>query len=263
MENIILQKLHAELKSRKSLNPRYSLRAFARSLGISPGTLSQILNSKKPISPKILEKVFQKLNLEGTSLENLKEVHSDIKKWRSVKNLNERNNVEIDDETFSLISDWYHYAILELVKLDDFEPNIKWIASKLGLEIEIAEKGIERLLKLELLAISKEGHFFATSEFTRISNSPRTSAARRNRQKQILELSKIKIDEVDIVNRDHSAITMTVDFSLLPEIKERIRKFRKDLGNYIVKNSKKSEAVYELQISFFPLTVMGDNSHKD
>lgn len=253
MENIILQKLQDEFNTKKSSNPRYSLRAFARSLDISPGTLSQILNSKKTVSPKILEKIFQKLNVEGIALESLKEVHSEIKKSRSIKNLNERNIVEIDDETFSLISDWYYYAILEMVNLDCFESNIYWIAKKLGIEVEVAEEAVERLLKLELLVISEEGNFFAANDFSCLSHSFQTSVAKKKRQKQIQELSKTKIDEVDISLRDHSAMTMTIDLDMIPEIKERIKKFRRDLGNYIVKNSKKSDAVYELQISFFPL----------
>lgn len=47
--------LKEKLSKRLSLNPKYSLRAFARDLSISSGQLSLVLNGKKGISPERAE----------------------------------------------------------------------------------------------------------------------------------------------------------------------------------------------------------------
>ena len=44
-ERLLVRKmLNEEINLRKSRNPQYSLRAFARDLGVSPSTISEILN---------------------------------------------------------------------------------------------------------------------------------------------------------------------------------------------------------------------------
>lgn len=42
---------------RKDKNSRYSLRAFARSLGVSSGQLSEILSGKRPLSHKLARRI--------------------------------------------------------------------------------------------------------------------------------------------------------------------------------------------------------------
>lgn len=51
------------LKDRQEKNIKYSLRAFAKELEISPASLSQILSQKKGLSEKFSTKIAQKLNL--------------------------------------------------------------------------------------------------------------------------------------------------------------------------------------------------------
>lgn len=58
---------------RKDKNPRYSLRAFARSLGVSSGQLSEILSGKRPLSHKLARRVSIALAL--TDQESQKLVH--------------------------------------------------------------------------------------------------------------------------------------------------------------------------------------------
>ena len=58
-----IQLLHAELSRRKSMNPRYSLRAFATRLRVDPGALSRILSGKQAISQQILVRMVQGLKL--------------------------------------------------------------------------------------------------------------------------------------------------------------------------------------------------------
>jgi plasmid maintenance system antidote protein VapI len=60
------QKILAEKLSRRtSINPRYSLRAFAASLGLEASKLSEILMGKKGLSADRAEQIVSRLRLEG------------------------------------------------------------------------------------------------------------------------------------------------------------------------------------------------------
>lgn len=49
--------LRAEFEARSARNPRYSLRAFARSLGVSPATVCETLSGRHVPSLKTAEKI--------------------------------------------------------------------------------------------------------------------------------------------------------------------------------------------------------------
>ena len=55
--------LAKELKERQLRNPGYSLRSFARDLGLSPAALSQVMSGKRHFSKGNAEKVISALSL--------------------------------------------------------------------------------------------------------------------------------------------------------------------------------------------------------
>lgn len=59
-----VQILKNALGQRQKKNARYSLREFARNLGVSPTTLSQVFSQKKGLSEKTALSIAEKLNLE-------------------------------------------------------------------------------------------------------------------------------------------------------------------------------------------------------
>lgn len=54
--------LGTELERRQSRNPRYSLRAFARDIGLHASDLSKILRGKKPIPLSTAVSVVPRMN---------------------------------------------------------------------------------------------------------------------------------------------------------------------------------------------------------
>src|SRR5690349_6949475 len=63
--------LMEEFARRVRVNPRYSLRAYARTLGMSPGALSEVLRNRRPLSLKAAEKVIKALGLTGLDADKL------------------------------------------------------------------------------------------------------------------------------------------------------------------------------------------------
>lgn len=235
--------------------PSYSLRSYAQFLGVSPATLSLYFAKKIELSPKIFNIISSKLNLLPEELNHFREIVVNNKQKKLLVNYDNEGHSALEMDEFSFISDWYHYAILEIFSLKNHKNDPTWIAEKLGIaDVEKVELAIERLIKLNLLQLNANGKLENVDRFTSILDYNYSSTAMRERQKQILSLSKEKIDAVPITDRDHSGLTMAIDSKLMPEIKEKIKKFRRSLGNYIGKNSTTRDAVYEIQISFFPLT---------
>jgi hypothetical protein len=60
--------LDAEFARRRRLNPRYSLRAFARSVGIEHSTLSQLLWGKRPLTWKSIGRIASTMRWTGAAV---------------------------------------------------------------------------------------------------------------------------------------------------------------------------------------------------
>lgn len=250
----IIEIINNELSKKLANNPKYSLRAYANYLGISPASLSRILSGQTKVTPKIFKIISDKLNLSPVQMAQILSSLQLKKIQGNIRNVEHRGMSTIEMEKFNLIADWYHYAILHMCSLKDFNKDPKWIARRLGIkDVAVVKQAIARLLEFKFMGIDENGDYYKIDQFTAILDYSFSSVAMRERQKQILKLSSEKIDAVSIQKRDHSTITIQVDEKLLPEIKDRIKKFRRTLGNYIIKNNIDPEQIYELQISFFPL----------
>ena len=60
--------LESEFSRRKGVNPRYSLRAFARSVAIEHSTLSQLLRGKRAITWKSIRLIAGTMRWTGASV---------------------------------------------------------------------------------------------------------------------------------------------------------------------------------------------------
>ena len=54
----------------------------------------------------------------------------------------------------SLLSDWSHLGILELIHLEEFNPDTRWIARVLGLTPDEVNVAVTRLVRLGLLKMA-------------------------------------------------------------------------------------------------------------
>jgi uncharacterized protein (TIGR02147 family) len=238
--------LQQELIRRCDRNPNYSLRSFAKSLAISSSALSGILNGKRPLTEKTAVRLAAALGLPIEEIEALRQSHQG----------SESNNVQtLTLDAFACISEWYHLAILELIRTKSFQPNPAWVARSLGLNRSQVNTAIERLQRVGLLRVEKDGSWIdcsANGKLTAIHESLTNAAAMLN-QKRILELGIQAINEVPVDRRNNTAMTIAVDSADLPEARRRIQKFRRELANFFEKSSS-PEHVYHLAIALYPLT---------
>lgn len=263
--------LKSELERRVSSNSRYSLRAFARDLKMSPQMLSFVLNKKKSISPEAGVGIANQLNLDPEEASHFLDLvmlahsrsSSQIKKlieFRIEQRIASHNSgfKTLDIEVFKAIADWHHYAILELTLTDGFKSDPKWIAARLGMSPFEVTQAIERLERLELLEKDSTGRIRKTDvNITASYNVP--SAALRKLAKGMLERAIDSLETQSVDERDITNITMAIDPALLPEAKKMIAEFRRKLCAFLEQGDQTE--VYTFSPALFKITrpVKGKN----
>lgn len=252
--------LEHELARRCEKNPRYSLRSFARALGLNPASLSRVLTGKRPLAWKAAQRLLKVLDLspaeERSFLLSVVEESKSRKLQRLPSDLKQHlkgevpQGMEVSFETFKTISDWEHYAIRQLTCVKGFRPQAKWIAGQLGITETQSKLAVERLLRVGLL--KKENGTFKKTDDDLIVESPNlTSSALKKHQKQLLQKAADSIENDPIDTRSMSSLTLAIDPAKLPLAKKMISDFEALLGEALSEGERNQ--VYQMQISFFPL----------
>lgn len=245
--------LQEQLETKCARNPNYSLRSFAKSLDVSPSALSALLNGKRPLTNKMMERLGLKL---GLSIEELKKYKAKVhgnSKLVSEPLINDQF-LQVTVDTFSIISEPHHYALLELIKTQGFRWSSKWIAQRLNktvLEVNIA---IERLERVGLLERDEEGNLFDTTNgFSTDIRDGLSSQAQRRFQERSLEQSISAVQNVPLELRDNTSMTMAINSEDMLEAKKMIKEFRRKFCTRM-ESSTNLNQVYQLTVSFIPVT---------
>lgn len=244
--------LQDELVARCKKNPRYSLRAFAKSLGIYHATLSALIAGRRPLTKKAIKNLAPKILKDSEHIRNFIEFEEGPETEYNLK----ETYRELTIDTFLASSEWYHDAILELVHIKGFNPTPKWIAKRLGITTHEANDAVERLIRLERLKIMSSGKWIDISrDSTAIIDSNFTSLAAKKYQMKMLELSKDAVENIDISLRNNTSMTMAIRIQDLEEIKRKIKFFRRSLTKFAQRSGVIPDEVYSLVISFFPNSI--------
>ncbi len=242
--------LQKEFIKRCQKNPKYSLRAFAKHLNISHATLSHIVRGKRPLTAHTILHLAQGLELRPRELAQF-HIPGERASHKTIEKL---KFSPIDIDTFEAISDWYHDAILELTKVKQFKGEPRWIAKVLGISTREARTAVKRLQRLNLLKISNDGTWVDESTFSTTIKSAFTTTALRKYQRQVLEKASRALEEIPFEKRDQSSVTLPIHVQDLPKARRMIKDFRRKLCNNLKRKDMPPEQVYQLSLSFYPLT---------
>lgn len=221
-------------------NPSYSLRSFARQLGVDASLLSKILRGQRQPSVELIKAVGPIIGLRPQQL---------------AKILNNKEDVtynNISEDIFAVISDWFHFAILELMKTDAFKSDAAWIAQRLGIHKTEARAALERLERLDFIQ-NKDGEFILKAKNNTWANNEITTAARRTLQKHLTAKASEAVENIPFEFRESGSLTIACSKDLLPDVKKKIQAFRREIDEFIEAHDKPDE-VYQLLVSFYPLT---------
>lgn len=248
---------------RKQKNPTYSLRAFARDLGMSQALLSLVLNGQRPLTLKQAHKIAALLQLSpgdeknfiDATLASLPENAKITQKIRQAKQKQDSIFIvkSFDTEKFHTISNWYHLAILNLTATRGFKSDSRWIAKRLGISKPEADAAIERLVLLGLLE-SKNGTLKKVTLNSEWVPSE-SKAAIRNFHHQMMEKAQAELTKTDseaFSKRSITGTSLAVDTKQIDEAKAFIREFEKEFTRRFT--TAHSNEVYQMNLQFFPIT---------
>ena len=235
------ERLQAELAARCARNPRYSLRGFANFLGVDHATLSQVLRGKRAVTPATIRRLGERIGLDRDELERYAATE------RRPRTVRDRRLAE--DAAASL--EWHAYAILELMRLREFRPDIGWIERVLGVSADEIHVALQHLTRLGFLRMKSRDEWQDLTGGALLRQEQFTLAALQ----RLLERSN-RLQAQSAVNapsepRLHGAVTVAVTAAELARVLALAEDFLREVSEGA---SDAGEQLYQLEIHCYPVS---------
>jgi predicted transcriptional regulator len=238
---------------KKEKNPAYSLRAFARDIGLSQSLLSMIFAGQRSLTAHQGMRLYAHYQLEsGAQVDDRKNASS----LRADEDFFPEISPTVEYEI--ILRQWYHMAILEMAPQKKYQENAKKISKALGITEVEADQALTRLFKIGLLIKTTSGiqkarkHIFF--EANKPSDAIRTfHRAMLKRADSVMNLN----DEISFEARDITSHILRTDWRKIEVARRRIRRFQKNLILYLTNEKEGTNAgedVFQFGLQLFPLT---------
>lgn len=253
------QVLKSQFALRKERNPRYSLRAFARDLGLPQTRLSDILRGKYGISAVMAASIAARFGFTQKETEvfvlMVESRHARSRLGREtarakLSELGRANDQRVSVDQFKVLSNWFHFAILELTRLDGFENSPRWIARRLGISIAEADGALKRLVSSGLLR-AEAGKLVPSGGFVATPTDIASEAVKAYHE-QILKKAQAAVRVQSVAERDLSCMNLLLSSDQIPEAKEMIRRFRRSFVDHFEGKGARDK-LYALSLQLFRL----------
>jgi uncharacterized protein (TIGR02147 family) len=246
--------LETEYKHRKQLNHEYSVRFFAKDLGVDHSLLAKILKGSRSITPLTLRRLGPKLGLsQGATDSYLDEILS--QQVKRDKNYRSRKTwiKTWTPEKFSHISEWYYPAILVAMSLRDFDPRPAWISRYFGIAPAEAAIAMEQLEREGYFTRDKNGRCIVDEKRNSVLPEKETTTQLKRYQKQYLFKAIAALEEVKLEKRDNACVTVATSQKKVEQSKILVKAFRRKLMAFL-EDVDSPDQVYAFTTSLFPLT---------
>ncbi len=260
--------LRSELEKRCAKNSRYSLRAFARDLDLSASHLSGIMSGRYGLSREGAISISRRIGLAAGETEifvqSVESQHARSKvlrqaaseKLKSLLSSSKKKTklaIKLELDHFQMISDWYHFAILELTYLKSFRPSFDWIAKALEIHPLLAKKAVERLVRLKLLKV--DGDRWRPSDEETETGFETPSAAIKAFHSQVLERAGQALQVQPLEMRDFRTTIFAIRKDRLADAKKQLEQLHREFCIEVSEDgSIGKDDVYCLSSQLFNLT---------
>lgn len=244
--------LRAEYISRRQRNSSYSLRSFAKNLGVPASRLSELLSGKRKLTPalglKIADRLLLTPNLRDRLINGIRATHKNRLKIQ--QSAAQQEYKALSNDVFSTIADWYHFAILSLMETQTYKQDSRWIAQRLGISTVEVTGALDRLKRIGLLSDSNGTLKPTHKQITTTHDVP--STALKKGHKQQIEMALAALLETPLEKRDITSMTMPINPKKLPLAKDLIRDFRRQMSQLLEDDA--CTEVYSLNVQLIPLS---------
>ncbi len=239
LKNILLN----EFETRSERNTSYSLRAFARDLGIGKSTLHEIVNQDRKPTSRTIVKILKSLGYSDDDIEMI---------------LNYSQEPENDDlfdvlsaEQFARIATCEHYAVLSLAKTGKCRGDYGHLSNRLMLPEEKIKIILDDLIDLSLVTI--EDGLIVRSKRSLTTSYDVPSSTIKEYHASNLERIKTALYDIQVELRDIASSTFLMSPLQIRELKEDLKNIRRNIVSRYEENDESSEA-YLLNFSLIPIS---------
>ncbi len=173
-----------------------------------------------------------------------------LEKINSLRSRRDVHSVPLD--AFKALADWYHYAIIEGLRMKRFKPTPKNISKRLGISVIEAEVALERLVRLGMIEATEDGGFRQCHN-GRKAVSTDSNLALQTFHQQMLEKAISSLSSQTPRERHIGSETFALDLSQIPEAQRRINDFLDDMADFFAGSEKPTE-IYHLGVQMFRLS---------
>ncbi len=250
-----LSLLATEFRRRIAKNPRYSLRAFARQLGLHPSALSRVLSGKQDLSIAASHTVIDAL---GVSDETRRLFLISVSRERVERQLAHHGEsavkpaaTEVSPEIFNGVADVTCMSVLEACALDDADVGEAWFADRLGLSVNAVRAALRRLEAAGFVEPVGKRWVKAAARFSTQERALDLMVLQCH-QREIGEKAVAALTEVPYELRCITSMMTAMDPAKVPRAKQMIGEFLEQLGDFLA--SERRTALYQVNVQFFPVT---------
>lgn len=232
--------LSEKLKGTQALSRDSSMRDFASRIGVSSGTLSELLSGKRKLTLKMAKRIVELLNLTDDERQLLlNELEAPHLRGRKV--------LRTDDYDF--ISSWIYFGILSALELDEPPRTSDQIAKFLGASGDSTQKSLQDLVTHGYIQQKDDKYFGLHKTLSTTDDEP--SEVIKNRHRRNMEMGNLALSHLSVEERDFTSLTFSANKSQLPLAKKMIRKFLEKLSSDMSEGV--LDQVVQVNVQLFPL----------
>ncbi len=228
-------------------NPRFSTRAFAKKLGVSSSSLSEILRGKRKISSKKSLEFAETLNFKESQVKVINDAFNNSRSLERLKPTSiPLKEIILTPDNFHIMSDRIFFNVLAMLRSKN--KTVDAISAKLGVESEKVFGVLEEFVRLGVL-IKKNDEYMEQERVVFRTSDDFPLELMKIRRLQNNKASKIAIEKTLPGERGYFS-TVSLDREKLDEAIPIIEDFLKRLSLFLRKPG--SEDIFEINIDIFP-----------
>lgn len=252
----------------KSRNPSFSYRLFAQRAKLSsPNYLKLVIDGSRRITDKTLPNFVRGLRLNSLEAQYFRSLvfyqettdpeakGAHLQEICTIRQRAKSSLCTLDRDRIEMLRHWHHWVIRELVLLADFKAEPEWIAKRLRSKITPAQakESLELLERTGLLKKDEHGKLLPTDLHVTTGDDI-SSLILKNVHREFLGLATESLMNDTGDMREICGLTILVEKARLPQMKEMIREFRKELDRTFTQKHVDGE-VYQFNVALYPLTL--------
>jgi len=249
----------------KATERDFSMRALARTSGLSESYLSMTLSGSRTITLVKLEKLSRFIGLDVAAQSYLGWLHTIVestdeeerlgalKKLQRFRKYQAANSNEI--ETYEYLTNWHYVAIREMAALPEFNLDPKWIRSRLKEKIPLQEirAAIDFLVEHKFIELDEKGHCKRPSKSVHGKTGVLKPALTQFHRKMLTQACD-SIDSTPTEERNISAHTAAIPKSKVDRAKKILEEARSQIIALTEGAGPDANEVYHFAFLAFPLT---------